>query len=71
MLDACPIPRRASCFGNYGDKRYKKELDKLISYLNALHADHVVLEFAHADIVNWTISKIFVLKWHWFGSSGY
>jgi 5-methyltetrahydropteroyltriglutamate--homocysteine methyltransferase len=36
------------CFGNYGGQTIQKGTWKnLISYLNALHADHVVLECAH------------------------
>jgi 5-methyltetrahydropteroyltriglutamate--homocysteine methyltransferase len=36
------------CFGNYGGQTVQKGTwDKLISYINALHVDHVVLEFAH------------------------
>ncbi len=49
MLDAVPnTPAVHLCFGNYGGQTVQKgSWDKLISYLNALHADHVVLEFAH------------------------
>ena len=36
------------CFGNYGGQSVQKGTwAKLIDYLNALHADHVVLECAH------------------------
>jgi 5-methyltetrahydropteroyltriglutamate--homocysteine methyltransferase len=36
------------CFGNYGGQTIQKgSWDQLINYLNALHADHVVLECAH------------------------
>ncbi|HYG73707.1 MAG TPA: cobalamin-independent methionine synthase II family protein [Planctomycetota bacterium] len=35
------------CFGNYGGQSIQKgEWRKLISYMNRLHCDHVVLEFA-------------------------
>lgn len=49
MLDAVPnTPAVHLCFGNYGGQTIQQGTwDKLISYLNALHADHVVLEFAH------------------------
>lgn len=49
MLDAVPnTPAVHLCFGNYGGQTIQKgSWDKLISYINALHADHVVLEFAH------------------------
>jgi 5-methyltetrahydropteroyltriglutamate--homocysteine methyltransferase len=36
------------CFGNYGGQSVQKGgWDRLIRYLNALHADHVVMENAH------------------------
>ncbi|MEZ5603159.1 MAG: hypothetical protein R3E41_02855 [Burkholderiaceae bacterium] len=42
------IPAVHLCFGNYGGQSVQKGTwDKLIRYLNALHADHVVLECAH------------------------
>jgi len=49
MLEAVPnTPAVHLCFGNYGGQTIQKgSWDKLISYINALHADHVVLEFAH------------------------
>jgi 5-methyltetrahydropteroyltriglutamate--homocysteine methyltransferase len=49
MLDAVPnIPAVHLCFGNYGGQTIQKgSWDKLIAYMNALHADHLVLEFAH------------------------
>ena len=35
------------CFGNYGGQSIQKgQWQKLIGFINALHADHVVLEFA-------------------------
>lgn len=49
MLDAVPnTPAVHLCFGNYGGQTVQKGTwDNLISYINTLHADHVVLEFAH------------------------
>jgi 5-methyltetrahydropteroyltriglutamate--homocysteine methyltransferase len=49
MLDAVPnTPAVHLCFGNYGGQTVQKGTwEKLISYVNALHADHIVLEFAH------------------------
>jgi 5-methyltetrahydropteroyltriglutamate--homocysteine methyltransferase len=49
MLDAIPkTPAVHLCFGNYGGQTVQKGTwEKLISYMNALHTDHVVLEFAH------------------------
>jgi 5-methyltetrahydropteroyltriglutamate--homocysteine methyltransferase len=49
MLDAIPkTPAVHLCFGNYGGQSIQKgSWANLLSYLNALHADHVVLEFAH------------------------
>jgi 5-methyltetrahydropteroyltriglutamate--homocysteine methyltransferase len=48
LLDA--VPSRAAvhlCFGNYGGQSIQEgRWEKLVGYLNALHADHVVLEFA-------------------------
>jgi 5-methyltetrahydropteroyltriglutamate--homocysteine methyltransferase len=36
------------CFGNYGGQTIQKgHWDALIDFLNALHADHLVLELAH------------------------
>ncbi len=36
------------CFGNYGGQSVQKGTwDRLMRYLNALHADHVVMEVAH------------------------
>lgn len=49
VLDA--VKGRAAvhlCFGNYGGQTIQRgSWDQLISYLNELHADHVVLECAH------------------------
>ncbi|MBN9462967.1 MAG: cobalamin-independent methionine synthase II family protein [Burkholderiales bacterium] len=49
VLDAVPgTPAVHLCFGNYGGQTVQKgSWDKLLRYLNALHADHVVLECAH------------------------
>jgi 5-methyltetrahydropteroyltriglutamate--homocysteine methyltransferase len=36
------------CFGNYGGQSVQKGTwDQLMQYLNALHADHIVMEVAH------------------------
>jgi 5-methyltetrahydropteroyltriglutamate--homocysteine methyltransferase len=36
------------CFGNYGGQSIQKgNWGQLMSYLNALHADHIVMENAH------------------------
>ena len=49
MLDA--VKGKAAvhlCFGNYGGQSIQKgKWAKLMDYLNALHADHVVMECAH------------------------
>jgi len=49
LLDAVPgKPAVHLCFGNYGGQSIQTGRWKaLVGYLNALHADHVVLEFAH------------------------
>ena len=49
VLDAVKTtPAVHLCFGNYGGQSVQSGTwDKLINYLNALHADHVVLECAH------------------------
>ncbi|BBK36251.1 5-methyltetrahydropteroyltriglutamate--homocysteine methyltransferase [Allostella sp. ATCC 35155] len=48
VLDA--VPGKAAvhlCFGNYGGQSIQKGAwDKLMQYLNALHADHIVMEIA-------------------------
>jgi 5-methyltetrahydropteroyltriglutamate--homocysteine methyltransferase len=42
------VPAVHLCFGNYGGQSIQKgDWAHLLSYLNALHADHVVLETAH------------------------
>lgn len=52
ILDAVKtVPAVHLCFGNYGGQSIQKgDWAQLISYLNALHADHVVLETAHRPI---------------------
>ena len=49
VLDAVPsTPAVHLCFGNYGGQSVQKgSWRQLMRYLNALHADHVVLECAH------------------------
>ena len=49
VLDAVKtVPAVHLCFGNYGGQSIQKGGWKsLISYLNALHVDHVVMECAH------------------------
>ena len=49
VLDAVKaVPAVHLCFGNYGGQSIQKgDWANLISYLNALHTDHVVLETAH------------------------
>ena len=48
MLDAIPnTPTVHLCFGNYGGQSIQQgEWKALLAYMNALHADHLVLEFA-------------------------
>ena len=42
------IPAVHLCFGNYGGQSIQKGAwAQLLSYLNALHADHIVVETAH------------------------
>jgi len=52
VLDAVKgVPAVHLCFGNYGGQSVQRGgWDKLVSYLNALHADHVVLENAHRPL---------------------
>ena len=52
VLDAVQgTPAVHLCFGNYGGQTVQKgRWDQLMSYLNALHADHVVLECAHRPV---------------------
>ena len=49
VLDAVPTtPAVHLCFGNYGGQSVQHGTwEQLLAYLNALHADHVVLECAH------------------------
>ncbi len=49
VLDAVPgIPAVHLCFGNYaGQQPQDGSWGRLMDYLNALHADHVVMECAH------------------------
>ena len=48
MLDAVPgTPAVHLCFGNYGGQSIQRGTwEALLTYMNALHADHLVLEFA-------------------------
>jgi 5-methyltetrahydropteroyltriglutamate--homocysteine methyltransferase len=50
VLDACGKAKEKGvhiCFGNYGGQSIQKgEWKKLIDFMNRLHCDHVVLEFA-------------------------
>jgi 5-methyltetrahydropteroyltriglutamate--homocysteine methyltransferase len=52
VLDAVKgTPSVHLCFGNYGGQTVQRGgWDKLISYLNALHADHIVMENAHRPL---------------------
>ncbi len=52
VLDAVPTtPAVHLCFGNYGGQSVQHgHWDSLMQYLNALHADHVVLECAHRPL---------------------
>jgi 5-methyltetrahydropteroyltriglutamate--homocysteine methyltransferase len=49
VLDAVPTtPAVHLCFGNYGGQSVQRGTwEQLMQYLNALHADHVILECAH------------------------
>ncbi|MEZ4699037.1 MAG: cobalamin-independent methionine synthase II family protein [Rhodothermales bacterium] len=49
MLDAVPnTPAVHMCFGNYGGQSIQKgHWQSLIGYINQLHTDHMVLEFAY------------------------
>lgn len=49
VLDAVPGKSAVHlCFGNYGGQSVQKGTwDRLMRYLNALHADHIVMECAH------------------------
>jgi 5-methyltetrahydropteroyltriglutamate--homocysteine methyltransferase len=52
VLDAVKtVPAVHLCFGNYGGQSIQKgDWSSLMSYLNALHADHVVVETAHRPL---------------------
>jgi 5-methyltetrahydropteroyltriglutamate--homocysteine methyltransferase len=52
VLDAVKgTPAVHLCFGNYGGQSIQKGAwDKLINYLNSLHADHIVMETAHRPV---------------------
>ena len=52
VLDAVPgTPAVHLCFGNYGGQSIQQGTwDRLTGYLNALHADHVVVEMAHRPV---------------------
>ena len=51
VLDAVPKGAKGAvhlCFGNYGGQSVQGGTwDRLLDYLNALHADHIVMECAH------------------------
>jgi 5-methyltetrahydropteroyltriglutamate--homocysteine methyltransferase len=51
VLDAAKgTPAVHLCFGNYGGQSVQKGTwDKLMRYLNSLHADHIVMEMAHRE----------------------
>lgn len=51
VLDALPKQRAVHlCFGNYGGQPIQKGTwDRLVQFINGLHADHVVLEMARRD----------------------
>ena len=54
VLDAVPKGVKAAvhlCFGNYGGQSVQHGAwGKLMDYLNALHADHIVMECAHRPV---------------------
>jgi len=54
VLDAVPKGVKAAvhlCFGNYGGQSVQHGTwGKLMDYLNALHADHIVMECAHRPV---------------------
>ncbi len=51
VLDAVKgTPAVHLCFGNYGGQTVQKGTwDRLMQYLNSLHADHIVMEMAHRN----------------------
>jgi 5-methyltetrahydropteroyltriglutamate--homocysteine methyltransferase len=52
VLDQVRIERAVHlCFGNYGGQTIQKgDWRSLVNFLNTLHADHLVLEFAHRPV---------------------
>ncbi len=52
VLDAVPgLGAVHLCFGNYGGQTIQQgSWDKMLSYLNALHVDHIVMENAHRPV---------------------
>jgi 5-methyltetrahydropteroyltriglutamate--homocysteine methyltransferase len=59
VLDAVQgTPAVHLCFGNYGGQSIQKGgWDRLIDYLNALHADHIVMEAAHRPVEELAVFK--------------
>lgn len=59
VLDAVQnTPAVHLCFGNYGGQTVQSGTwDKLINYLNALHADHIVMENAHRPVEELAVLK--------------
>src|SRR5438270_425344 len=59
VLDAVPTtPAVHLCFGNYGGQSVQHgSWEQLLRYLNALHADHVVLECAHRPVDELAVFK--------------
>ena len=52
VLDAVPtVPAVHLCFGNYGGQVIQLGgWNKLMDYLNSLHADHIICENAHRPV---------------------
>jgi len=52
VLDQVRMERAVHlCFGNYGGQTIQKgDWRSLVGFLNSLHADHLVLEFAHRPL---------------------
>jgi len=52
VLDAVPgLAAVHLCFGNYGGQTIQQgSWDKMLSYLDALHVDHIVMENAHRPV---------------------
>lgn len=59
VLDAVPgTPAVHLCFGNYGGQTIQKgSWDRLLGYLNSLHADHIVMENAHRPVEELAVFK--------------